>query len=148
MDIELPFAEAERFGRDEMLWQGGLETIRGWFSLSHTRLAGELNTNTKALKSWLNDPEVAKRIQATTAARIGQFGYTLSGKARELLDQGINVTTLYPLWRLAGELGRSTTSPKFVELCRANHITCVDTGILGIYIPVEQALALKNGELA
>jgi hypothetical protein len=141
----LSFVDAEEFGRN-ILASGGLEELRQWYSLSYTRLANHLSTNTTALRSWLDQPSTVQRIQATTAARIGQFAYALTIKARELYDQdpSIKVTDLYPLWKLAGELGRSSVSPKFMQLCRSQQLTCIDTVVLGVYVPTIQAEQLKS----
>lgn len=144
MTNQLQFLEAEKFGR-ETLANGGLEELRQWFSLSHTRLANHLSTNTTALRAWLSDAEVASRIQSTTAARIGQFSYSLAGTAERLLKGGVRVTDLYPLWKLAGELGRSPSSPVFRQMCQAQKLTCIDTGILGVYVPSTEAQQLKDG---
>lgn len=139
----LPFAEAEQFGR-EMLANGGMEELRGWFRLSHTKLAGHLQTNTTTVRAWLEIPSVSEKMQSTTAERVGQFAHQLTLKARELYDSGVRVTDLYPLWLLAGELGCSVASPKFVRLCQTDQLTCYDTGVLGVYIPTVQAEQLKS----
>jgi hypothetical protein len=139
---DLPFAGAERVGR-HALANNELEFLRKLFALSYSRMAGHLHTNTQTLKRWIEDPEFASRIQATTAARIGQFCADLAQLATKFGAQGIHVGNLYPLSLLAGELGRSLSSPAFTEMCQSGRITCYDMGILGPYIPLEQVEELK-----
>jgi hypothetical protein len=139
---DLPFAEAEKVGR-HALSNNELEFLRQLFALSYSRMAGHLHTNTQTLKRWIDDPEFAGRIQATTAARIGQFCADLVALATKFGTQGIHVANLYPLSLLAGQLGRSLSSPAFTEMCQSGRITCHDMGILGTYIPVEQVEELK-----
>jgi hypothetical protein len=139
----LPFTEAHQIGL-QVLSSGGLEELRVWFTLSHTKMANHLCTNTTTLRSWMSDPAAVTRMQDTTVARVGQFAYQLSAKARELYDNNVRITDLYPLSLLAGELGRSVSSPRFREWCQQERLTCYDTGILGIYVPKDQADQLKS----
>jgi hypothetical protein len=138
----LSFAEAETIGR-HALANAELEFLRNMFGLSYSRMAGHLHTNTLTLKRWVSDPEFASRIQATTAARIGQFCSDLVVLATDFGAKGIHVANLYPLSLLAGQLGRSVSSPAFTEMCQTGRITCYDMGILGTYIPQEQVDELK-----
>jgi fructose-1,6-bisphosphatase/inositol monophosphatase family enzyme len=142
--MELNFSEAVGIGRNALVNED-LETIREWFSLSYTRLANHLHTNSRTLKRWLSEPDFAAKIHDTTAARIGEFCSVMEGKAKDLLhDHQVKIYDLYPLSLLAGELGCSTTSPRFTEMCRTQQISCYDMGILGVYIPKTQAEALKG----
>lgn len=142
--MELAFTEAVSIGR-QSLDNDDLETLRKWFSLSYTRLATHLHTNSRTLKRWLSEPDFATNIHDTTAARIGQFCNDLTIRAGNLLYmRSVKISDLYPLSLLAGEMGRSITSPSFVEACRTGTITCYDMGNLGIYIPKSQVEALKG----
>jgi len=144
--MQLPFKEAEDLGR-LVLTDGTLVELQEWFTLSRSRLATALCTNTTSLKVWLSDPGYVTRIHATTAARVGEFAYQLGMRATDLLEEGVNVRDLYPLSLLAGQLGRSTSSPIFTEMCRTRRITCYDMGLLGTYIPKTEATRLKAKEL-
>lgn len=142
--MDLPFTDAVSLGRGALV-NDELESLRKWFSMSHTSLAGHLHTNSRTLKRWLSDPAFAANIHDTTAARIGQLCFELELMARNLLDNlNIRISDLYPLSLLAGELGRSVTSASFAELCRTNAITCHTIGFLGVYIPKHQVEALKG----
>lgn len=143
MDPELGFTEAVRTGRLFII-DGTLDELREWFSLSYTRLATHLHTNSRTLKRWMADPDFAARMHDTTAARIGQFSRDLGWWAENLLHGGVKVTDLYPLSLLAGQLGRSISSPSFTEACQTGRITCYDLDVLGIYIPKAQIEALKG----
>jgi len=137
------FVKLEQIGR-HALADDELEYLRKLFTLSHSRLAGHLHTNTRTLKMWLTDPQVATRVHSTTAARIGEFCVELVSMAAKYGSQGIHIANLYPLSLLAGQLGRSVESPAFTQLCRTNAITCYDMGILGTYIPSDQVEALRG----
>lgn len=142
--MELAFTEAVSIGR-QSLDNDDLEALRQWFSLSYTRLATHLHTNSRTLKRWLSEPDFAANIHDTTAARIGQLCTELTMAAHDLLhEQGVMIIDLYPLSLLAGEMGRSITSPSFTEACRTGTITCYDMGNLGIYIPKSQVEVLKD----
>lgn len=141
--MEIPFAKAEAVGRS-CLENGELEELRGWCTLSYSRLAQHLLTNSKTLKRWLAEPEFARNIHATTAARIGEFMISTSVLVQLMLNEGVRVIDLYPLNLLAGQMGRSVNSPHFQELCRAKEITCYDMGPLGVYVPRVQAEELKG----
>jgi hypothetical protein len=141
--MELGFAEAVSTGR-QAISDGGLEDVRTWLSLSYTRLATLLHTNSRTLKRWMSEPDFAARMHDTTAARIGQFTVDMLEKVRDLArDKDVMATDLYPLSLLAGQLGRSVTSPSFAEACRTGRITCFDMGILGTYIPKSQVDELR-----
>lgn len=142
--MELGFVEAVDAGR-AFVTDGTLDELRGWFSLSYTRMAAHLHTNSRTLKRWLSEPDFAARMHDTTAARIGEFSYKLGMKIRDLLhNEKVRITDLYPLSLLAGQLGRSITSPSFTEACQSGRISCYDLGELGIYIPKSQIEALKG----
>lgn len=140
--MELSFKDAASGGR-EFLDDGYLEDLRKHFTLSYTRMATFLHTNSKTLKRWMSEPEFAANIHDTTAARIGQFAYDLIMKIKELREQEIEICDLYPLSLLAGQMGRSITSPSFQRMCQSGEITCYDMGDLGVYIPKFQADKLK-----
>lgn len=142
--MELGFAEAVSTGR-QAISDGILEEVRDWLSLSYTKLATLLHTNSRTLKRWMAEPDFAARMHDTTAARIGQFAVDMLKSIRDLdRDEGVMVTDLYPLSLLAGQLGRSVTSPSFTEACRTGRITCYDMGILGTYIPKSQVDELRT----
>jgi hypothetical protein len=141
--MELSFTETEQIGRSSLA-NGDLEQVRVWFSLSYTRLAGHLQTNSRTLKRWLAEPDFALNIHSTTAARIGEFVSEMAVRSRLLLDEGVRIIDLYPLALLAGQMGKSVSSPTFTEMCRTKEITCYDMGVLGVYIPMVQVEVLKG----
>jgi len=143
--MELSFKDAAAGGR-EFLSDGYLEELRKHFSLSYTRMATYLHTNSRTLKRWMAEPGFAANIHDTTAARIGQFAYDLIMKIKEFREQGVEVNDLYPLSLLAGQLGRSVTSPSFQRMCQSGEITCYDMDFLGVYIPVSQVDQLRKAK--
>jgi hypothetical protein len=142
--MELGFAEAVSTGRQSIA-DGDLERVREWLSLSYTKLATLLHTNSRTLKRWMAEPEFAARMHDTTAARIGQFTVDMMTIIRDLArERHVMVIDLYPLSLLAGQLGRSVMSPSFTEACQTGRITCYDMGILGTYIPKSQVDELRT----
>lgn len=144
--MQMSFAEAEAFGR-QILLKGELTYLRETFTLSFSRLAGHLHTNTKTLKRWLGDPvRTATSVHSTTAARVGEFYQALDDLDKRYACDNVMVDQLYPLSLLAGEMGRSVSSPAFTRMCQTGEITCYDMGILGIYIPRTQVELLKGAK--
>jgi len=141
--MNLTFVDAEQLGH-QVIRSGDLENLRRWLSLSYTRLASHLGTNSVSLKKWLADPDSTRRMHSTTVARIGQWSYDAGLMVRNLLDSGVRIQDLTPLSIIAGQMGRSVESLLFTEMCRTGQITCFDLGKLGVYIPHDQIDSLKE----
>ena len=120
-----------------------LADIQFDYSLSDSRMASAYGTTTRALRSWMETPDVAAKMRDTTIARVGSISFELRTCSQKLWEGGVTMTDLYPLWKLAGELGRSPSSAAFRTMCQEGRMTCYDTPIFGIYVPKAQAEALK-----
>lgn len=136
----------ENYGR-EAIEQGKLRQHRHLFSLSRTRTAQLLGTSTRTITQWEEMEGSApstRKLYSMSAARIGQFLTTTEAIHQRLLSQDIDPAKLVPLSTLTALLGISVNSPLITNRCQTGALNCHDLGILGIYVPRDQAETLLN----
>lgn len=144
---EPAYAFAEQLGRSTVTDAGRLSQLRERFALSRNRFAHLMGMSGEVIKRWEEEPARATTMHSMSAIRLGIFLHYLEAVEAWLIENDLDRWDLTSMATLSGELGLGTNSRLITEKCQTGALHCVSLGKLGIYIPNDQAEALRAGTL-
>lgn len=123
--------DIEAYGRQA--WENGeLEGMREHLGLSRNAMAEFLGTSQATYKTW---EEGTVNMYRSTFQRIGRFLLLAYRQLDYLAQHEVDVSTLIPLHKVAGQLG--VPAEILMARYREGLFTADDLGILGLWVDRE-----------